>query len=456
MKYCPKCGFSMESDAPFCGNCGFDFGSVRLPIQQKAPKQPESAVPSQQIQNQPVIQPSEKIAMQNISAPVQTPEAVQETEKKSKTLLIVLIIVGVLLIGGGTFFALEATDVINLFNGIGENREVEESEKSEDKDDATDKNNVSDVTDEKTSLDNISADKDISGQDDIIDENKTETVWILNEAHYEMEYSQFDKVFEYDDNYNLISIKDVNAYGETFNFEYSYDSKGNVLKEYEYGSVSTGPMYRYEYTYDLNDMMTCKRRFSVATGGQNTHTYTYEYDSDEKLLKIYLKNYDTELIYEYMYNANGDLQTIIEKNGTNGTELDRYEYEYDANGRLVKYETDNNNSSTIEMFYDEKGNMITENYYTPAMLYCVYEYTYDENGNMLTKEKYSNDGKLIDRYEYTYDENDNMIKRTRSNGKYVSETIEYTWSNVEVLSTQAEKVSARTNDVLDNIVNKTD
>ena len=61
--------------------------------------------------------------------------------------------------------------------------------------------------------------------------------------------------------------------------------------------------------------------------------------------------------------------------------------------------------------YDEKGNIIEENYYdSDGNLSSKDTYEYDEKGNNIEKNNYDSDGSLNSKTTYKYDEKGNMIE----------------------------------------------
>jgi YD repeat-containing protein len=172
--------------------------------------------------------------------------------------------------------------------------------------------------------------------------------------------------WEYDSNNNLLSYTVYNEAGEiTEKTEYTYDSEGNVLTEYEDRGLG---ICESEYSYDSNG---------------NVISYIQYYNSD------------LEHITKYLYNDSG---LLIQQTSTtysdDGEETTESFFEYDENGNLVK-ESDTDGTYT-EYVYDTYGNLLTES----ASDGTVTEYTYDENGNMLTDRRIDPDGTVKRRTEY--------------------------------------------------------
>ncbi len=154
--------------------------------------------------------------------------------------------------------------------------------------------------------------------------------------------------FVYDEQGNISSITYTNS---TYtSFEYDDANRLKVLKNYS----STGSLEeKYEYTYDANNNIT-----SVVT---NSGTITYQYDELNQLTQETLLDGST-IAYEYDAVGNrtkkivtvGGTPTTTNYTYNDGNELisvDGQAYTYDANGNL----TNNGNNTFI---YDEEKRLI--------------------------------------------------------------------------------------------------
>lgn len=369
MKYCPKCGFGMDSEAPFCGNCGFDFRSVKLP------EEPQPVIqPLQQIPRQPEV--SEQPAPARPSAP-------EQPKKKSKALIIVLVIVGVLLIGVGTLFVLESKDIINFFDGIGSDKDTENASGEA-------------VTDE---------------DGNVIYSGETEKMFVINRIDYDD--GSYDKFFydSYGNLYSLIKYADGEAY---LTVENTYDKKGNKIKSEQKVSYEDFEMNDcYEYTYDENGNMLTHT--STSGDSQNWH-YDFTYDNKGNVLTktFYRKDVLAEY-YEYTYDTDGK-QLTETKYDEDRSKVYCDEYKYDDNGMLilkVRSDDEGRTDQRYEYTYDDNGNMLTD---LRRGLYAnnCYEYTYDDYGNKLTETRYDDKEELQRQAKYTWEEIDVAVENAQN------------------------------------------
>ncbi len=165
---------------------------------------------------------------------------------------------------------MEATDVINLIDGIGSDKESAASDEV--------------VTDE---------------DGNVISDGETETVWILTKKTTPTGSSE---EYLYDDAYNLVKVVSCYDDGEEFSridisydsegnrindsmyingekwgfTEYTYDAKGNLLEDIEY--LVDYELDRREYTYDSDGNMLSEIRYEY---GEEKYHYEYTWTSVE-------------------------------------------------------------------------------------------------------------------------------------------------------------------------------
>ena len=161
--------------------------------------------------------------------------------------------------------------------------------------------------------------------------------------------------------------KKVTTYPETpeytFWFVYSYDSKGNLVKE-EWININNGqalPHSHIDYTYDEN----CNKLSEIHSNGNKTE-WTY----DDRGNKLSETQYDSDgfamLSTIYTYDAQNRLLTETWCKGGIVGGGETYEYAYDAAGnRINRYrymsgESKDGLNPDMEYTYDAFGNLLSE------------------------------------------------------------------------------------------------
>ncbi len=209
----------------------------------------------------------------------------------------------------------------------------------------------------------------------------------------------------YDENGNR--LKDITKRRDTviYSYENTYDEAGRLLtRDYLF---SSGIEDHWELTYNENGDLLLKN--CVSSDG----TYRIVeciYDDAGKLLKEYHKERlgssdadETETVYEYFYDENGECVKTVKTDDKGNTEIsDEYDvgFDFDFDFDFDPPETTDDGKET-EKFYDESGN-------------CIKEVTTDKNGNVdLTIER-------------VFDEMGNKIKETKkafTGAGYVAEYV---------------------------------
>ncbi len=221
--------------------------------------------------------------------------------------------------------------------------------------------------------------------------------------------------FVYDEKGNVVSIKRINI---------TYDD-GNRLIAVKNYNANGGLLEKYEYSYDANNNIT-----SVVT---NSGTISYQYDELNQLTQETLLD-GTTITYEYDAVGNrtkkivtvGGTPTTTNYTYNDGNELisvDGQAYTYDANGNL----TNNGNKTFI---YDEENRLIEVK---DASNQTIATYTYDHEGKRssitttsgTTYFHYSGDKVIYETdasnnitAEYTYDPLGNPATMTKNGVTY--------------------------------------
>ena len=204
--------------------------------------------------------------------------------------------------------------------------------------------------------------------------------------------------------YNALNIKNkvTNARGQIIN--YSHDTLGRITG---YTSIEDS----VSFTYDANG--------NVLTVTDKNGTVTREYDALNRVTK-YTDTYGKEICYEY--DAVGNLVKLTYPDGTS------VHYAYDANRNLVSvtdwsnrsttYSYDDNNKligvtkpdgSITTTVYDNKNRIVSTVERTPLdVIITGFEYTYDSLDRLIEEKHLDNNIKMC----YTYDELSRVTKRT--------------------------------------------
>ncbi len=158
----------------------------------------------------------------------------------------------------------------------------------------------------------------------------------------------------------------------------------------------------------------------------------YEYDENGERIKKNIYETNGTLIessqYEYIYEANGNLNSIEEYNES-GALIRKYLYpddevsgveEYDENGNLSKDSTyvDGKLSQYRLIEYSENGQVARESYYNADDVLST-DLKYDENGGCTEAWHYNEDGTLKEYYLSENDENGDMLKSSCYNADHV-------------------------------------
>lgn len=195
---------------------------------------------------------------------------------------------------------------------------------------------------------------------------------------------------------------------------YIYDVNNNLSRTVQYGyntDGTTSPMYNYFYEYNAAGQLISqfyRQLNSLGEWTSNKQTYVYEYENG---LLISKEDTTAFTLYEYSYDADGNLVEILEKKRSRGqTTYDKL------------------NSTTTYSNFDENGNPANSSYihavYASSSYYTTY--TYDAQGRTLVAESRTEEGLAYDKYEYEYDEYGIEISKTYSRPKYDDTTYQPT------------------------------
>ena len=200
--------------------------------------------------------------------------------------------------------------------------------------------------------------------------------------------------YNYDSLDRLISTWQTDGYDTAYTY-YTYDAKGRV-SEYSCKMNTSGISFAQNYAYNYDSTDNLLNSMTV-----NNDTISYTYDDVERLTNKTVTSTGINLKQIYSYN-DGEYMTqqisdLTVKIG-NSTVKD-YSYTYDSLGNIkTVYE---NGVLFYEYVYDAQGQLETEIFYEDDF---ALDYIYDAYGNIIGFEEYSADketsyGKIY-LYEY--------------------------------------------------------
>lgn len=230
---------------------------------------------------------------------------------------------------------------------------------------------------------------------------------IVESKTYKIEYDR-----------NLITEKIAHS-----EMEY-YDLEGRKIKSNSY--KSDGTTDDGDRLYDYNKHGNLVRETLYKKDGSVNYKIENEYNQFGQLIINDFVSAENKMIREYTFNRITKTSKFDRKN-QDGIILERAVFKYDSNWRKIEFKgLDNNNDQTsrIQFFYDERGNEIKSKWYNSGNnLYNYYNKTFNLKNDIIKTERYSiSDGKLkfvsAEEFEYKYDKHKNIIeKKLISNGK---------------------------------------
>lgn len=227
-------------------------------------------------------------------------------------------------------------------------------------------------------------------------------------------YQWNNEVFTYDDKGNMLTRDNKDRDGRWEKTVWTYDDKGNVLTE-EY----TSPIYddyKYTYTYDADGkMLTMRRHIDDATNSSTAkgwHNFDYTYDEKGNLVKeVYTHDYPFAMqrwhTAVYTHDERGNVLTETTYYPS-GELFHAYTYTYDEKNNLLTEDSPQGQRATYEYTYDNSGNMCSQTH-TADGYRTTTLWEYDEMGRLISKVSTLADGTESYREQYTYDDNSNRI-----------------------------------------------
>ena len=202
----------------------------------------------------------------------------------------------------------------------------------------------------------------------------------------------------------VLTVKNSWEDGNSIEYQMTLDADGRIVylsyNDYE------GTMFITVAEYDDNGNMLEVREINADTN-ELSFKQTYEYDKDNNPVKYVLDSNDLLQTYSYEYNSKGYVTAYYSYSSDSGEYL--FEYTYDKNGRNVetKGEVETLYYSyryTEKTTYDKKGYMLksVKDYDDGVQVIDTYEYDKDGNNTYYCNEQITVDGESS-KYEYKYE-----------------------------------------------------
>lgn len=207
--------------------------------------------------------------------------------------------------------------------------------------------------------------------------------------------------YSYDKNNNIIKETYFDEDGKTVRIEeYVYKNNGRNIRKNIYngkGKIKEDyDTYKYDENGNLLELKECYE-------DECTYKETFTYDKNGNLLEVKTWDGDNEVWEKYTYDENGKIIKIDEKYYDG---LYDYVLKYDENGFLntvnLHYEGDEISDDLIMYKYDLYGNIIERKYENGSTRSSAY--IYDENKNIVRETIYSNGATIRNDMSYEYTE----------------------------------------------------
>lgn len=229
---------------------------------------------------------------------------------------------------------------------------------------------------------------------------------VVKETHYSSDGSiWWLRCYTYDTRGNLISQfdkKDDNS--EPYNqYVYDYDDNSNVIHETHNESHSG---YSHEYVYDSAGNVLSDTYETYKSGERTIHTDTVTYDGNGNIIEIATYKEDGTPI---------EVCKMLYDNAGNCIEIDDYDSqqslqqkslrEFDSRGNLIRqgyYKRDGSYAGCQEYAYDNNDHLLLDKCAVDGLINHWYEYTYDQHGNTTSYTEYDEDGTVSEHIDYQY------------------------------------------------------
>jgi RHS repeat-associated protein len=196
--------------------------------------------------------------------------------------------------------------------------------------------------------------------------------------------------YTYDDQDNLLSVKDTINGAAKGNTAYTYDTLNRISQITQSGNGVASK--RVDFGYDNIGQIKSVNRYSDLSGSQLVRGTTYTYDAKNRLDVL---SHGSGVSYNFNYDNGNRITKITDVDGVTN-------YTYDKNNQLTVANHSNSNKPNESFSYDANGNRTNSGYQTG------------------TNNRLNSDGK----YNYAYDDEGNLTRRTEIASNKVTE---YEW-----------------------------
>lgn len=225
---------------------------------------------------------------------------------------------------------------------------------------------------------------------------------------------------------------EIKAQNSRLIFLFSFNEKGNKIKEQIYSMRKEKIITNFEFRYDNSDLITEDTEFDE--NGRTKYKCRYIYDKKGLLTERVKIKYNgksgSTILYKYNENGYKELEEWYNKKGTIYEEK---KFSYNENG-LISEETHYNDEDKVcthfKYYYDE-NKFLTEkvSLYADGNIYERWVYEYDVYGNRLNEKHFFSGDKPEYVLSYSYDELYNITesKLYNESGKIIK-SIKYSYT----------------------------
>jgi len=236
--------------------------------------------------------------------------------------------------------------------------------------------------------------------------------------------------YTYDNKGNLLKEEETQTDGGFSDYiYYTYDKNNNLLKAvYKNGNIKT---YSYNengrvisYTYNVYKIIVLNEKYTYDKNG-NRLTFSYSqsaYGEEYNSTTTYTYNTNNQLVSQRLIFENPKQHFMIGGDASKLPNWDEYginyiTYNYNQNGKILSknYYADETLSKKITYSYED--NKVIEYFWQGGVIYSTRTYIYNSHQKLISKEIKFN-GKVYHIYTYEYDEKLNIIEQKEHSFSY--------------------------------------